>query len=444
MMLCDWHDYDTRLGALLAMVRAGGKASVPFPLLALPASPAIRRAAAEIYAAAKHPPSPHPLWHGERYAHDRICIGYFSADLRNHPVALLTAEMFERHDRSRFEVTAFSLGPKVEDAMGTRLRKAFEHFLDLGGESDRAIAQEARRREIDIAIDLQGFTRDNRTNIFAQRCAPIQVNYLGFPGTMGAPYMDYILADAVVIPAGQETAYAEKIVRLPHSYLPHDSMRPIAPTVPSRAEAALPPDGFVFCCFNNSYKITPDLFAIWMRLLGKVSGSVLWLREDDNAVRRNLLRAAQGHGIAPDRLVFAPRVPELADHLARYLRADLFLDTLYYNAHTTASDALWAGLPVLTCLGDSFAGRVAASLLLAVGLPELVTRSAAEYEAAALRLAADPAALSVLKAKLVGHRATAPLFDCALYTRHIEAAYRTMWERFRRGEKPDHIAVAIP
>lgn len=441
MMLADWRDFDGRCRVITDMVQAGAKASVPFPLLAISTTPQLLKRCAQIYAEDKHPKSSNPLWQGERYAHERIRVGYVSADFHNHPVAYLTAELFERHDRARFEVVAFSVGANARDSMRERLEQGFDRFHEVAAQSDEAIAKLIRELEIDILVDLQGFTRGNRTGVFSRRSAPIQVNYLGYAGTMGASYMDYILADEIVIPPKDFAAYTEKVIHLPHSYMPSDSKRIVSPTTPSRVEVGLPEQGFVFCCFNNSYKITPDLFSVWMRILGKTEGSVLWLREDNPATRANLLREAQQRGVAADRLIFAGRVPDMADHLARYRLADLFLDTFYFNAHTTASDALWAGLPLLTCLRNSFAGRVAASLLTAVGMPELITASADEYERKALKLASNPALLSSLKQKLAANRTTQPLFDTAPFTRRLESAYTMMWQRQQRGETPDQMAI---
>jgi protein O-GlcNAc transferase len=320
------------------------------------------------------------------------------------------------------------------------LARAFDQFVDVSNRSDQAVAALIRDMEIDIAVDLTGFTDGAKTGVFALRPAGIQVNYLGYPGTMGAPFIDYIIADPWVIPKDQESAYSECVVRLPHSYQANDSTKRIADVTPGRSGAGLPESGFVFCSFNNSFKITPSVFDVWMRLLQAVEGSVLWLFEGSDAVPRNLRREAEARGVDPQRLVFAPRL-KLEDHLARHRLADLFLDTLPYNAHTTASDALWAGLPVVTCLGSTFAGRVAASLLSAVGLPELITRSLADYEALALGLARDPARLASIKSKLADNLKSCALFDTARYSRHIEAAYVTMWERYRRGEPPSSFSV---
>jgi predicted O-linked N-acetylglucosamine transferase (SPINDLY family) len=352
----------------------------------------------------------------------------------------LMALVFETHDRSRFEVTAFSFGPAVNDAMQLRLKKAFEHFVDVSEKSDIEIAMLAKNREIDIAIDLMGFTHNCRTGIFAQRLAPVQVNYLGHPGTMGTSFMDYLIADRILIPEENKSYYTEKIVYMPDSYQANDSSRKISDKKFARREMGLPEDGFVFCCFNNSYKITPDLFDIWMRLLHKVPRSVLWLFEANSSCVKNLRKEALSRGIAEEQVIFA-NLMELNDHIARQQLADLFLDTFYYNAHATASHALWAGLPVLTCLGKTFASRVGASLLHAVGLPEMITYSHGEYEALALQLATDPEKLSAIHKKLAENKMTYPLFNTELFTKHIENAYTKMWEISQAGSASQDIYV---
>ena len=325
--------------------------------------------------------------------------------------------------------------------MRTRLENSFDHFIDVKGKSDRDVALLLKELEIDIALDLKGYTERGRTGILAFRAAPVQVNFLGYPGTMGADYIDYILADRFVIPKDEHSFYTEKVAYLPDTYQANNSKRRISEHTPTRAEAGLPETGFVFCSFSDSHKITPPVFDAWMRLLHQVAGSVLWLLEGNAAAVRNLRLNAERRGVAPDRLVFAPRV-KLEDHLARHRLAGFFLDTLPYNAHTTASDALWAGLPVVTCVGSSFAGRVAGSLLNAVGLPELITDNLEDYEALALKLARDKHLLAAIKAKLAQNRETFPLFDTDRFRRHIESAYETMWERYQRGEPPASFTVA--
>ncbi|HET9404972.1 MAG TPA: tetratricopeptide repeat protein [Burkholderiales bacterium] len=440
MQGCEWSDYETSAARILEGIRAGKRADTPFSFLAISDSAADQLQCSRMYVADKYPAAPRPVWRGERYRHDRIRIAYLSADFHAHATANLMAGLFEAHDRTRFETTAISFGPDIADEMRTRLRAAFDRFIDVRDRSGHETASLLRELEIDIAVDLKGYTAFCRTEILSHRAAPIQVNYLGYPGTMGADYIDYILADRLVIPEQHHSFYTEKVVYLPDTYQANDSRRQIAEWAPTRAEAGLPEQGFVFCSFNNNYKITPKIFDVWMRLLQRTEGSVLWLLEDNAAAARNLRREAEHRGVAPQRLVFAPRL-RLDKHLARHRLADLFLDTLPCNAHTTASDALWAGLPVLTCLGTTFAGRVAASLLHAIGLNELVTHSLEEYEALALELAANRKRLDDIRSRLAANRATHPLFDTDRFRRHIEAAYTKMWERHQRGEPPASFSV---
>jgi len=438
LRICDWTDLAAETAELLAMVRAEKPLSLPYAIVAIPSSPAEQLQCAKRYV--QDQPAHPPLWQGEAYAHDRFRVAYLSADFNEHPTAYLTAGLFEQHDTSRFEITALSFGQNDNSPARRRLEAAFEHFIDVGGNSDQEIAALMRRSEIDIAVDLMGFTKDHRLGVLARRAAPIQVNYLGYPGTTGAPYMDYILADATVIPENHDAFYAERVVRIPGTYQINDNRRAIGQRTPTRGECGLPQNAFVFCCFNNPQKITPEIFDIWMRLLQATEGSVLWLITGIAKAAANLRLEAEKRGVAPERLIFAPKA-SVADHLARHRLADLCLDTLPYNAHTTASDALWAGLPVLTCLGETFAGRVAASLLKAIGLDALMTRTLGEYEALALRLARDPAYLVTLKDRLIRNRDGSLLFDTQRATRHIETAYRTMAEIARRSEKPRSFSV---
>jgi predicted O-linked N-acetylglucosamine transferase (SPINDLY family) len=440
MFLCDWSGFDALCAGLNAAIESGALATQPFHLLACPSTPAIQLAAARTYVAEKFPARSEPRWRGERYAHKRIRVAYLSPDLRDHAVGHLIAGLFTRHDRSRFETFAISFGKAQPSDMRTRLEASFDRFVDADAMNDEEVAALVRELEIDIAVDLAGFTDGARPNVFAQRPAPVHVSWLGFAGTLGQDYCDYIIADRFVIPEGAQAHYAENVVYLPGSFMVNDSERRISPHAPSRAEAGLP-DGFVFCSINNVSKITPDLFDVWMRLLRVTDGSVLWLPSANPAVERNLRREAARRGVAPDRIVFAAKTKFNADHLARLGLADLFLDTLHYNAHASAADALWAGLPVLTCSGATFASRVAGSLLHSVGLPELVTTSLAEYEALALRLSHDAELLASLRNRLARNRGTCPLFDTARFTRHIEAAYTTMWQRAERGEPPQSFTV---
>lgn len=432
-----WADYQPRLAELHVALSRRQLASAPFSLLGLPLPAALLRQNAEQYAKEKFPAAPRPLWRGEAYGHPRLRLGYFSADFHEHATAHLTVGLFEHHDRTRFEVYAYSFGAARGDAMRSRLEGAFDRFLDVTDQSAGEIAALARHHEIDIAIDLKGHTLESRPGIFAQRPAPLQLNWLGFPGTVGAPYMDYIVADPTVIPRSHVGCYSEKIAQLPNCYQPNDDTRAIAQQTPTRLELGLPAHGFVFCCFNNTFKITPDVFTLWMRLLEAVEGSVLWLLEDHPAVAVNLRREARRRGIDATRLIFAPRLPA-AEHLARLRRADLFLDTLCYNAHTTASDALWAGLPLVTCRGKHFAGRVAASLLSAIGLPDLIASNAADYFELCRRLATEPAELARVRERLAAQRRRAPLFDTARFTRELEELYLALWQRHCQGLPPDH------
>lgn len=440
MRICDWTDLENDISFVCGKVSRGDNASHPFPLLAATNAPQVQREAAEIWVHCKCPPSRRLPDLAARPPGSKIRLGYFSSDFHAHAVAQLIVGLLEQHDRSQFELIAFSFGRATEDEMRKRLRSAFDEFIDIGDMSDEEVCRLARSREIDIAIDLTGFTQDSRTGIFAMRAAPTQVNYLGYPGTMGAEYIDYLIADPTLIPASHRAYYTEKIVYLPNCYQPNDRRRAIADRVFLRGEMGLPETGFVFCCFNNNYKIIPDVFDSWMRILTQVDASVLWLIEDNAHAAMNLRKEAAFRGVNPDRLIFAGYIA-LPDHLARHRLADLLLDTLPYNAHTTASDALWAGLPLVTRIGETFAGRVAASLLRSVELPELVTTTAADFEALAVELARNPSKLAAIRQKLADKRLTAALFDTALFTRHIEAAYRAMHERRRANLPPDHIHV---
>jgi protein O-GlcNAc transferase len=441
MHLCDWTDFEA-LRAELATDAANRTVTTnPFHLLAAASTPAAQLQCARAFVARGCPAYPEPLWRGGRYAHERIRLAYLSSDLREHPVAYLTAGMFARHDRSRFETIAISFGKPRPSPLRERLRGSFERFVDAHMLSDRKVAQLIRDLEIDIAVDLNGHTDGARPDVFAHKPAPVQVNYLGYAGTLGQDYCDYIIADRFVIPEDSRADYAEQVVYLPDTFMVNDRERKISAHRPSRTEAGLPEEGFVFCCFNNNYKITPDVFDVWMRLLRQIEGSLLWLTTSNASAPINLRREAEKRGVSGERLVFAPTTALNEDHLARASLADLFLDTLYYNAHATAADALWTGVPVLTCAGQTFASRVAGSLLNAVGLPELITHSLPDYEALALRLARDPERLAALRQRLARNRVAFPLFDTDRFTRHIEVAYATMWERAERGEPPQAFAV---
>jgi protein O-GlcNAc transferase len=441
MHVCDWKGFEDECSALASAVLRGTAASSPFPLIATPATAEVQLACAKRYCTEKYPASTTPLCRGVHHSHDRIRVAYLSADFREHATAHLLAGVFEEHDRSKFETIAVSFGPADDSEMRRRLARSFDRFVDVRAHSDQAIAEHLRELEIDIAVDLKGYTQDCRTDVLAKRPAPIQASYLGYPGTMAAPYIDYLIADRVVIPDGDEAMYSEKIVRLPDNYQANDGRRRISAVAPDRSAAGLPENGLVFCCFNNSYKITPDVFDVWMRLLRQVDSSVLWLLEGNSSAPHNLRYEAERRGVSGQRLIFAPRMrPD--EHLARHQLADLCLDTYYCNAHTTASDALWSGVPLLTCMGQTFASRVAGSLLTAIGLPELITHTLTDYENLGLKLALDRALLTAIRERLSRHRTTHPLFDTARLTQHLEAAYVSMWERAARGEPPQSFAVA--
>lgn len=435
--MCDWSEEGRPID--IAALGVDTAAVTPFNLLALDDDPARNLRRSENWAAGKYPPrTPVPARPGERP--ERLRIGYYSADFQSHATMWLMGSLLEAHDRERFEIHAFSYGPDSSDMMRQRVidtADAFHNVRDLG---DAAVAALSREHGIDVAVDLKGYTQDCRLGIFAYGAAPLQMSYLGYPGSIGADFIDYAIADPMVIPADKRTFYSEKILALPHSYQVNDDQRPIAAQVPSRADLGLPETGFVFCCFNNSFKISFDAFAIWMRLLDRVEDSVLWLLRDNDWAKDNLRAAARRHGIDPDRLVFADRMA-MPDHLARHAHADLFLDTFAYNAHTTASDALWTGVPIVTKLGQGFAGRVGASLLRAIGLPDLITNSHEAYERVALDLARDGGRLAALKAELAAKRLTSPLFDTHRFARDLERGYDLAFDRLAAGLAPDHIDV---
>ena len=441
-LICDWSNYDQQLESIGSQLAQDKKVAVPFSLLALLDDEAAHLKAAQLFATDKFSENtllgPIP----KRFKGQKIRLGYFSADFRNHPVASLIAELFELHDRNQFELIGFSLGSDDSDEMRLRLKESFDQFIDVHGLSDQAVAQLARDLKIDIAIDLGGYTQDCRTSIFSYKAAPIQVNYLGYPGTMGAPYMDYIIADPTLIPPEKQQYYSEKIAYLPHTYQANDRKRKISTTSFKRSDFELPEDGFIFCCFNNNFKLTPHTLDSWCRILKAVEGSILWLYEGHEKTRSNLSKEFTKRGLAFERLIFAKRVPS-DEHLARYQLADLFLDTLPYNAHTTTSDALWAGTPVLTLIGKTFAGRVAASLLKAIGMDELICKSIEEYESKAIELGNHPEKLKVIKQRLQANKEIAPLFNTLLFTKHIESAYTIMYERYQDDLSPEHLWVKV-
>ena len=455
--LCDWTELPVLAERVIDLVDrepAGEIASTvspfsvsPFSFLALPRQTTAEQKlrCARQWVACQLPATPGqasgPVRRPAREPRSKLTIGYLSADFRAHPVAALIAEMIEKHDRDRFVINGYSSGPDDQSSMRRRLIQAFDRFVDIKNASFKDSAQRIADDGVDILVDLTGYTQDGRPQVLAMRPAPIQVNYLGFSGTMGAPFMDYILVDDFIVPSDQQAFFTEKLVHLPGCFMANDSQREISPHSPSRAECGLPEQGFVFCSFNNSFKITPAMFDVWMELLKGIPGSVLWLQAVNRFVPPNLSREAQSRGVAAERLVFAPRTAGLPDHLARYRLADLFLDSFPFNAHATASDALWVGCPLLTLAGETFESRVAGSLLRTLGLSELVTTSIEVYQSLALQLARNPRMLGELRARLAANRQTSGLFSGERFARTVERAYLTMWETHASGEQPRGFVV---
>ena len=435
-----WEGIEDQHQQLAAQIDRNERVANPFVVLTMSGSPALQRKAAETYVRDKYTQTPNLAATPHRPEHARIRIGYFSADFSEHPVSYLMTELWESHDRSRFELFGFSFGPEKKDRMQEKVSTTMDRFLDVRSLADRDVAQRSRELEVDIAVDLMGFTKDARMGIFAERAAPIQVSYLGYPGTTGAGFMDYLIADSTLIPESSQAHYSEKIVYLPGSFQPNGLRQPISDKPCSRREQGLPESGFVYCCFNNSYKLLPRTFEIWMRILARVQGSVLWLLGEDASLCANLRTEAERRGISSARLVFSRRVP-LDEHIARQRLADLFLDTYPFNAGATASPALRAGLPILTYLGETLAGRMGASLLRAIDLPELVATTEAEYEAVAVELALDSERLNRIKERLRQNILTAPLFNIQSFTSHIEDGYSMMYQRHQAGLPPEHLHV---
>ena len=434
-----WNGYEALVDQIREGIEAGRKESDPFSLLATDLGPEVQKHCAQLYVAARYPDvDSYTRW--QRNDSGKIRVAYLSADFFNHATAFLMAELFELHDRERFEIIGICYGRSPDDAMRRRVSQSFDQFHEVADKSDHEIAELIHGLGVDIDVDLKGHTAETRLGILAYRPAPIQVHYLGYPGTTGAPFIDYLIADPVLIPPTHQPYYTEKIAYLPDCYQVNDSQRQVSERDFSRVELGLPETGFVFCCFNNNFKITPDLFEVWMSLLKRVDGSVLWLFQDNPTAAENLRNEAHKRGVNGNRLVFAERMP-LAEHLARHRCADLFLDAWYCNAHTTASDTLWAGLPLVTKIGDTFAGRVAASLLTAMDLPELITETPAAYEALAYDLATNPEKLQALRDRVVANRRTSPLFDTPRFTRNLETLYERMLDRYRTALAPESLVV---
>lgn len=441
MHLCNWFDFSSHLHEIIEKINVHNELSIAFTMQAFTDQLITHKKVAQGLIETYYPTNLKLLPMSTYPIHEKIRIAYISADFNNHPVAHLTAELYDRHNRDQFEIIAFSIGPNTQDQMRQRFEASFDSFYDVQFFSDEEIALFARVLQIDIVIDLTGHTSFSRPGLFAFRAAPIQVNYLGYPGTLGADYMDYIIADKVLIPEDKQPYYLEKVVYMPNSYMVTNSQLTLPKNNFTREILGLPTSGFIFCCFNQSYKILPDVFSCWMRILKQVDGSVLWLAHSNATAIKNLKAEAVKQGVQEHRLIFSERMPSIEEHLNRIQLADLFLDTLPFNAHTTASDALRMGLPVLTRMGESFASRVAASLLNAVNLPELVTVNSSAYEALAIELATQPDKLAAIKTKLLANLPTAPLYNTPLFTQHLESAYKMMYQRYHDGLEPEHIYV---
>ncbi len=438
---CDWTNYDTYRDEIRQGIVEGRRVCNPLAFMALSDEPPEQLLCAQIFAQHRFPADPQPVWQGKIYRHRKLRVAYVSPDFREHPVGHALCGLLEQHDRSSFEWFGLSLGIDDQGALRKRYKQVFDHFIDARELRTAELAQWVHHMEIEVLIDLAGYTSGSRLDLFAMRPAPIQVSYLGFPGTLGARYMDYILADKVVIPEENRPYYQEQVVWLPHAYFPADNTIAISASTPSRADCGLPDEGFVFCSFNHDYKINPPVFAAWMRLLREVPGSVLWLMKLNDDAQSHLLREAEAAGVSAERIIFATRVPRIEDHLARYRQADLFLDTHPYNAHTTANDAIRAGLPLLTMLGGSFPSRVAASLLTTLGMPELIAESLEDYEAKALYWATHPEALEAIQQSMRDKLPGNPLFDSVRQARALEAAYQVMASKYQRGLEPGPIEI---
>jgi len=438
--ICDWRHID-QLGGVCARLGLTAQAINPFMMLSAEDDAARQMARSQNWAVAEYKQAPIPLAGKPDVRPERLRIGYFSADFHDHATLCLMAGLLREHDAARFELFAYSYGGSNSGEWRRRAEGDVDHFCDVTALSDAALVDLARSHGLDVAIDLKGYTQHTRSGLFQYRLAPIQISYLGYPGTMATTFIDYLIADPTIIPADQRRFYSERLIYLPHSYQPNDDAREIAATSTTRADFGLPEHGFIFCCFNNNYKISPKEFDIWMRLLRQVDDSVLWLLRSNKWAERNLKKEAEARGVDPSRLVFADRIPH-ADHLARHQHADLFLDTFNCNAHTTASDALWAGLPVVTKQGQQFAARVAASLLNAVGLAELITTTEPDYEALILELATNRGRLKQITDRLASNRLTEPLFDTKRYTRNFERGLQQAYDRYFDDKEPHDFAVS--
>ena len=437
MNLCIWNNYTSQVSELIHQIKKDKKVSSPFSLLSLLDEPLILKKASEIYVNDKYASIKNQKLEFSKQRKSKVKVGYFSPDFRKHPIATLTSEIYELHDKDNFEIHAFYFGPDTNDEMNFRIREGVDYFHEISLLSNDDVVSFARGLEIDIAVDLTGFTELHRTAIFAMRVAPIQVSYIGFLGTMGSNFHDYILADLTIIPKNNRKYYSEKVAYL-SNYQANDSKR-IYPEIDiKRKDIGLPESGFVFCCFNNTYKITPEIFDSWARILNAVKGSVMLIYVDNEAAKNNLKREILSRRVDSSRLFFEGRLP-FSEYLARYRLVDLFLDTYPYNAGTTASDALWMGLPVLTLSGNSFSSRMAASLLNAVNIPELITNSQSKYEAKAIELATNSKKINSIKENLANKIDSTPLFDSVKFTKNLESLYFKMFERHSNRLEPDDI-----
>ena len=441
MAIAQWENFDSDIKLITEKINFGEYVSEPFPLLSLIDDPSLHLKTAKRVVSARYRSNLTPALISKKI-HSKIRVGYFSPDFKSHPVSFLTAELFELHDRNRFETYAFSLQPSDKnDPLRTRLLKAFDHFINVENKTDSEIAELAQNLELDIAVNLGGHTQHSRMGIFPHRAAPIQVNFLGYPGTLGADYIDYIIADKILIPEAHQKFYSEKVAYLPNSYMIDDSKRQPSAKNFKRKDFGLPDDQFIFCCFNNGYKFNPKVLRCWANILLNTSESVLWVSENNELFKRNLINEFSSLGIPPKRIIFAKYLNSMAEHLSRYKLADLFLDTSPFNAHTTAIDALKAGVPLLTLSGETYASKVGASLLTAINLPELITSTQDAYERMAIELAQYPNKLATIKKKLASNYLSAPLFNTPLFTMHLETIYEKMFERHEMGLLPDHLFI---
>jgi len=440
MLICEWAGLDELYSKIHLGLLAGNKVAEPFGLMAFSESERDLQLCAEIFAADFYPRQTLPAEKIQKEHQLKIQIGYLCGEFREQATSILMTGLYENHNRAKFEIIAFDNGVADNSEIRARIEDAFDQIIDIRNLPDLEVAQLIKKMDIDILVNLNGYFGKGRQGIFAYKPSPIQVNFLGFPGTLGAPYIDYLVADPVVIPPTSKQFYDEKIAYLPNSYQVNDAKRKIANRKFSRTELGLPEAGFVYCCFNNNYKITPQIFTTWMNILRAVKGSVLWLLADNSVAKENLCKAAKAQGIDPARLIFANRLP-LAEHLARHQQADLFLDTSPCNAHTTASDALWAGLPLLTKQGSTFPGRVSASLLQAIGLPELIAENQTTYETIAIEYGNSPEKIQKIKQKLLVNKIKLPLFNTQLFTTQLEDVFSKMIEQARANLIPTDIGI---